>query len=404
MDSSESPLADITVVSFEQAVAAPYCTRLLADLGARVIKVERPRTGDFTRHFDDEANGLATHFVWLNRNKESIVVDVKDEASRPVLDALLDSADVVVQNLAPGAAAKLGLDAASLVARRPQQIAVDMSGYGQRGPNAHRRAYDLLVQAESGSCAATGWPEKPAKPGAPVADVGSGLMAVVSILAALHDRDRSGRGAALEVSMFDVVADVMGFALLHARYTGAERPPNGMSSPAVAPYGGYPTRDGRTVVLGTTNDQEWQRLTRHLIGRPDLAEDPAYATNQQRCDRRAEIDVQISLWTSDRDSTEICAEAEAAGIGNAVYRTVLEAVDHPELVERGRWGTVDSPVGPIASLLPPVHAATWPTPMNPIPSLGEHTQAILDELGVRLDAAGETAGHSGGERHEETAT
>lgn len=382
MEPSQAPLTGVTVVSFEQAVAAPYCTRMLADLGARVIKVERPGVGDFTRHFDDEADGMATYFIWLNRNKESFAVDVKDPASRPALEALLDKADVVVQNLAPGSAAKLGLDAASLVAARPHQIALDMSGYGPDGPNAHRRAYDLLVQSESGSCAATGWPGRPAKPGAPVADLGTGLMAATSILAALNARHQTGRGAALGVTLFDVAADLMGFALLHARYTGTERPPNGLSSPAVAPYAGYPSRDGRTVVLGTTNDSEWQRLTRRLLDRPDLADDPAYSTNDQRCERREEIDVEIARWAADRDAADICEAAEAAGIGNAVYRTVLEAVDHPELVERGRWGSVDSPVGPVASLLAPFSASTWPTPMEPIPALGQHTAAILAELGL----------------------
>jgi crotonobetainyl-CoA:carnitine CoA-transferase CaiB-like acyl-CoA transferase len=373
-------LGGLTVVAFEQAVAAPYCTRLLADLGARVIKVERVGTGDTTRHFDDEADGLATYFVWLNRNKESVALDLKDPASRPVLDGLLDGADVVVQNLAPGSAAQLGLDATSLVAARPHLVAVDMSGYGPDGPNAHRRAYDLLAQSETGSCAATGWPGQPAKPGVPVADVGSALMAATSILAALNSRHHTGRGAALSINMFDVMADLLGFALLHARYTGRERPPNGLSSPVVAPYGAYPTRDGRTVVLGTTNDQEWQRLTRTVLGRADLADDPSYATTARRCERRAELDEVIAAWTAERDSEEVCRQAEAAGIGNAIYRTVLEAVDHPELVERQRWSTVDSPVGPVHSLLPPFASPGWSPRMDGVPGLGEHTDAVLADL------------------------
>ncbi|MET0734558.1 MAG: CoA transferase, partial [Microbacterium sp.] len=355
---------------------------LLADLGARVIKVERPGWGDTTRHFDDVAGGMSSYFTWMNRGKESIGIDMKDASARPVLEALLDRADIVVQNLAPGSAAALGIDARALVAGRPRLIAVDMAGYGSDGPNATRRAYDLLVQAESGSCAATGWPGMPAKPGPPVADLGSGLMAAVQILAAVHRREAGGEGAAIEVSMFDVAADFLGFALLHALHTGKERPPTGLGSPAVAPYSGYPTRDGRTVVLGTTNDAEWQRLTTLLLGRPDLAEDPAYATNDGRCGRRDEVDAIIAAWTSERDAADICAAAERAGIGNALYRTVLEAVDHPDLVERGRWTTTDSPVGPIASLRSPVSSLPWDVPVGAVPGLGEHTDSILAELAL----------------------
>jgi crotonobetainyl-CoA:carnitine CoA-transferase CaiB-like acyl-CoA transferase len=389
---STGPLQGLTVVAFEQAVAAPYCTRVLADLGARVIKVERPGVGDLTRHFDDEAEGQSTYFVWLNRNKESVALDVKDPANRSKLDALLDRADVVIQNLAPGSAAQLGLDAATLVAARPRLVAVDMSGYGPDGPNAHRRAYDLLVQSESGSCAATGWPGRPAKPGVPVADIGSALTAATSILAALTARHTTGRGAALSINMFDVTADMLGFALLHARYTGRERPPNGLGSPVVSPYGAYPTRDGRTVVLGTTNDQEWQRLCRTVLDRPDLAEDPAYATTNQRCDRRAELDTVIAAWIAERDAADICAQAESAGIGNAIYRTVLEAVEHPELVERQRWRTVDSPSGPVDNLLPPFACESWATPMHAVPGLGEHTEAVLSELDATTST--ETGGNT----------
>ncbi|UMG91292.1 CaiB/BaiF CoA-transferase family protein [Nocardioides sp. TF02-7] len=369
-----------TVVSFEQAVSAPYCTRLLADLGARVIKVERPGSGDFTRSFDTDVDGLATHFVWLNRNKESLALDVKDPDARPALEALLDRADVVVQNLAPGAAQRLGLDAESLVARRPRLVAVDISGYAPDGPNAHRRAYDLLVQAEAGACAATGWPGRPARPAIPAADVGTGLMAALAALAALQARHVHGRGAALRMSMFDVTADLMGFGLLHARYTGEERPPDGMSSPTVSPYGAYPTRDGRQVVLGTTNDDEWQRLTRRLLERPDLADDPAYATNDQRWHHRDAINTEIAAWTSQHDIADICTRADAAGIGNAVLRPVTEAAHHNELTERERWTTVGSSVGPVATLLPPFGSATWPARLEPVPALGEHTEAILAEL------------------------
>jgi len=369
------------VVAFEQAVAAPYCTRLLADLGARVIKVEQPGTGDFTRQFDAAANGLATHFVWLNRNKESVALDCKHPAVRPLLDRLLGSADVVVQNLAPGAAQRLGVDAESLTRTYPAMVAVDMSGYGVGGPLDHRRAYDLLVQSEGGSCAATGTAGMPAKPGIPIADVGAGVQAATSILAALVGRSQSGRGTAIRVSMFDTVIDFLGFALLYTRYTGEVRPPNGMSSPVVAPYGAYPTKDGRTVVIGTTNDAEWRRLAGRLLGRPDLAADPSLATNVQRLGQRARLDAVIADWTGTLDLADICALADAAGLGSAAFNELDEVIDHPQLTARGRWQEVGSPAGPVASLLPAFSSPQWTTPLRPVPALGEHTASIVREFG-----------------------
>lgn len=388
------PLAGITVVGFEQAIAAPYCTRLLGDLGARVIKVERPGTGDFTRAYDDVVNGLSSHFVWLNRNKESLTLDIKAAEARPVLDRLLGQADVVIQNLAPGAAERVGIDAKSLVAARPALVAVDISGYGTGGPLDHRRAYDLLVQAEAGACAVTGEPGRPAKPGPPVADVGTGLQAAVGILAALVGRGATGRGSALDISMFDTVTDFIGFALLHAMYTGQERPPIGMSSPVVAPYGAYPTRDERRVVLGTTNDAEWRRLATDLLERPDLATDESLATNARRCAQRLRVDAAVAAWTVGLDSAEILRRADAAGIGNGVYHDILEVVQHPQLTQRSRWQSVDSPVGPVSTLLAPPASDDWTPPLRAIPGVGEHTTAILTELGLspaerdRLRSAG----------------
>jgi crotonobetainyl-CoA:carnitine CoA-transferase CaiB-like acyl-CoA transferase len=381
------PLAGLLVVAFEQAVAAPYCTRLLGDLGARVIKIERPGTGDFTRGYDNAANGLATHFAWLNRNKESLTLDFKTASGREVLDRLLDRADVVVQNLAPGAAKRLGIDASSLVRGRPSIVAVDLSGYGTGGPLDHRRAYDLLVQAEAGACAVTGEDGHPAKPGPPVADVGAGLQAAVSILAALvgrgaGHRGSAGKGAAIEIGMFDAVADFLGFALLHARYTGRQRPPIGMSSPVVAPYGAYPTKDGHTVVLGTTNDAEWRRLAGTMLDRKDLLDDASLASNEQRCEQRGRLDAAVADWTSALDLADILSRADAAGIGNGVYRQILDVVEHPQLTERHRWQQVDSPVGPLASLLPPFVSEDWTIPLRRIPALGEDTDKILSELGL----------------------
>jgi crotonobetainyl-CoA:carnitine CoA-transferase CaiB-like acyl-CoA transferase len=384
-----APLEGIVVVAFEQAVAAPYCTRMLADLGARVIKIEQPGRGDFTRYYDDVVHGQASHFVWLNRGKQSLSLDCKSPESAAILDKLLERADVVVQNLAPGAAERIGVAAAQLRDRFPYLVAVDLSGYGSGGPLDHRRAYDLLVQAEAGACAVTGFPGAPAKPGPPVADVGTGLAAAVSILAALHARSVSGEGSAVEIGMFDVVTDFLGFALIHSKYTGADRPPNGMSSPVVAPYGAYPTADGQLVVLGTTNDQEWQRLSLTLLARPDLAEDTTLATNATRCEQRQRIDMAIAEWTCARPIAEILAAADACGIGAAKYNSISEVIRHPQLTERGRWTKIDTPNGPVSTIAPPYTNNSWAAPAGAVPGLGEHTDAILAELGYDSTAVTE---------------
>jgi itaconate CoA-transferase len=380
-----NPLDGVSVVAFEQAVAAPLCTRHLADLGADVVKIEHPEGGDFARDYDDAVKGLASTFVWLNRNKRSVTLDAKNPAGRAVLDRLLARADVVVQNLAPGAAARLGVDAASLTARYPRIVAVDMSGYGTGGPFEHKRAYDLLVQSEAGSCAITGRPGEWAKPGIPVADVGSGVYALSSVLAALLARARTGRGAAISVSMFDTVAEWMGSALNYTMYTGLEREPNGLSSPTVAPYGAYPTADGHTLVLGTTNDKEWQRFALELLERPDLAADERYATNTRRCERRAELDEVVAAWTARHPLGELRARADAAGIGNARVNSVPDLIEHANLEQRDRWRDVDSPAGPIRALLPPFTSPAWAPRMDGVPALGEHTGAVLDELGFTPD-------------------
>ncbi len=377
-----APLDGLLVVAFEQAVSAPFATRMLGDLGARVIKVEVPGAGDFTRAYDDAVLGLSAHFTWLNRNKESLALDAKAASSQAVIAELVQRADVVVQNLAPGAAARLGVDAASVTAANPRAVAVDISGYGTGGPLASRRAYDLLVQAEAGSCAITGEPGRPAKPGIPIADTGTGLYAVIAVLAALRARDQRDTGAAIEIGMFDVVADLVGWAVNYTRYTGVERAPNGMSSPMVSPYGAYPTRDGRTVVLGTTNDREWQRLALQLLQRPDLADDPAFATNELRCEARARLDGVIGGWTAERDLVDVLAAADAAGIGCATLNSIAEVVEHPQLSERNRWVDVGSPVGLVRSMAAVPASAEWDLPLRPIPDLGEHTRSILEELGL----------------------
>jgi crotonobetainyl-CoA:carnitine CoA-transferase CaiB-like acyl-CoA transferase len=375
------PLAGIVVVTVEQAVSAPICTRHLGDLGARVIKVENRAGGDFARGYDDYVQGTSAYFAWCNRNKESVALDLKHPLGREVLDRLVAKADVVVQNLAPGAGARLGLAAGQLRAVRPELIAVGISGYGSGGPLENARAYDLLAQAEGGSCAITGIDGKPAKPGIPIADIGAGLYALSSVLAALFVRMRTGEGASVEVGLFDVVAEWMGYALNLARYGGFDLVPNGVSSPAVAPYGAYQTADGQTLVLGTTNDREWQRLARDVLGRPDLADNPAYATNTGRCERRAELDAAIGAWAS-RLPLAVCrAAAEAASLGHARLNRPTELLEHPQLTGRGRWQEIGSPGGPVLGLLPPPVVPGWDWRLDPIPALGEHTAAVLGELG-----------------------
>lgn len=384
---SNAPLAGVTVVALEQAVSAPMCTRALADFGARVIKVENPDGGDFARYYDDVVNGQAAHFVWVNRGKESLTLDLKSEAGRDVLHRLLDRADVLVSNLAPGATARLGLSPEQMAQRHPNVIAVEIDGYGAGGPLSHKRAYDLLVQAESGVCSVTGNPGAPAKPGPPVADVTTGLYAALSIMALLVGRKGAGAqpdspAPSVAVSLFDTMAEMMGYHLTYARHSGIDQQPLGMSSPAVSPYGAYPTADGHTVVLGTTNDREWQRLARELLGRNDLADDPRFAGNADRVANRAILDEAIAAWCARHDLAHIQDAADAAGIGNARYNAPSDVLAHPQLAQRDRWHSIDTPAGPIPSLLPPPVISGYHPPMGAVPGLGEHTDAVLGELGL----------------------
>ncbi|CAJ1498600.1 CaiB/BaiF CoA transferase family protein [[Mycobacterium] holstebronense] len=384
---STAPLAGITVVALEQAVSAPMCTRALADFGARVIKVENPDGGDFARYYDDVVHGQAAHFVWVNRGKESVALDLKSEAGRDVLRRILDRADVLVSNLAPGATARLGLSPEQMAHRHPNVIAVEIDGYGAGGPLSHKRAYDLLVQAESGVCSVTGSPGAPAKPGPPVADVTTGLYAALSIMALLVGRKGAGAHAdspapSVSVSLFDTMAEMMGYHLTYARHSGIDQQPLGMSSPAVAPYGAYPTADGHTVVLGTTNDREWQRLARELLGRNDLADDPRFSGNADRVANRAILDEAIAAWCVRHELAHIQDAADAAGIGNARYNTPSDVLAHPQLAARDRWHSIDTPAGAIPSLLPPPVISGYQSPMGAVPGLGEHTDTVLDELGL----------------------
>ena len=396
---NHTPLAGVTVVAMEQAVAAPMCTRVLADFGARVIKIENPNGGDFARDYDDVVNGpggLAAHFVWCNRGKESVTLNTKAPEGMELLHRLLDRADAFVSNLAPGATARMGLAPADLAVRHPNVIPVEIDGYGPGGPISHKRAYDLLVQAESGSCAVTGYPGMPAKPGPAMADFTTGLYAAISILALLVGRgNRTGESApAVALSLFDVMTDVMGYQLIYTQHSGIDQEPLGVGSPAVAPYGAFPTRDGQTVVLGTTNDREWQRVAREIIERPDLADDPRFATNPGRCANREILDEAIGSWCAQHDLAEIQKIADDAGIGNSRYNVPSEVIAHPQLTARDRWRTIDTPKGEIRTLRPPPVITGFEQPMGAVPGLGQHTDAVLSELGLsaadleRLRAAG----------------
>lgn len=391
---NSAPLAGITIIAMEQAVSAPMCTRVLADFGARVIKVENPKGGDFARDYDDVVNGpsgLAAHFVWANRGKESLTLNLKSEAGLDVLHRLLEGADALVSNLAPGAMARMGLSAEDLRERHPNVIALEIDGYGPGGPLSHKRAYDLLIQAESGACAVTGYPGMPAKPGPPVADITTGLYSALSIMALLIGRARGSVGAAeampsVAVSLFDTMTDIMGYQLTYTQHSGVDQQPLGMSSPAVAPYGAFDTRDGQKVVLGTTNDREWQRLAREIIERPDLADDARFATNPDRCARRDLLNDAIGSWCAERDLADIQQIADDAGIGNSRYNTPSEVIAHPHLKARDRWRNVDTSKGPISALLPPPVISGVELSMGAVPGLGQHTDVVLRELG--FDDAG----------------
>ena len=375
------PLDGLLVVSIEQAVSAPYATRQLADLGARVVKVERPDGGDFARHFDTYANGTGAHFAWVNRNKESLTLDVKAPAGREVLDALLAQADAFVHNLVPGAAPRLRLDGASLRAAYPRLVVCEISGYGTGGPFDDRKAYDLLVQSEGGLAAITGSLAHPVKPGIAVADIAAGMFGFSSVLAALLNRARTGEGCVLEVSMLDALADWMGYPLVVRRHGATPDLTSGMSHPAIAPYDAYPTADGRLVAVSVQNDREWVRLATLVLDRPEWADDPRYATNEARVAHRADIDGVLAAVVARHDSAAAVALLHGAGMGAAVVNDLGEVVEHPQLTGRNRWLAVPAPKGPVATPLAPPVTAAWTTPAGPVPALGEHTTAILRELG-----------------------
>ena len=380
------PLEGITVVSLEQAVAAPFATRQLADLGARVVKVERPGTGDFARSYDTVVNGLSSHFVWLNRSKESLTLDLKKEGACEILRRLLERTDVFVQNLAPGAAGRLGFGAEELRESHPGLVVCGVSGYGSSGPYRDKKAYDLLVQCEAGLVSVTGTPETPSKAGIAVADIAAGMHAYSTILAALLRRERTGEGAVIEVSLFEALAEWMGFPAYFTLYGDEEPPRSGARHASIAPYGPFACGDGETVFFGIQNEREWERFCGSVLGRPEMATDELFEDNSGRVENREALDEEIGRAFGGLTAEEAVARLEGAGIANARLRSVQSFLDHPQLEARDRWREVGSPAVPLRALLPPAAISGAEPVMAPIPAVGEHTAAILSELGYDREA------------------
>ena len=375
------PLEGITVVSLEQAVAAPFATRQLADLGARVIKIERPGVGDFARQYDTTVKGLSSHFVWLNRSKESLTLDLKQPEAKEILDRLLAGADVFIHNLAPGAAGRLGFGAERLREEHPQLIICSVSGYGSTGPYRDKKAYDLLIQCETGLVSITGTPETPSKVGISAADIAAGMYAYSGILAALFQRERGGEGMEIEVSMLEALGEWMGFPAYFALYGGEEPERSGARHAAIAPYGPFECGDEEVIFLGIQNEREWERFCEAVLEQPEMAEDKRFATNSDRVANRDALDKEIEGVFKRFSAEEVIERLEEAQIANARMRTVHDFVDHPQLEARDRWGEVGSPAGPLRALLPPVMMSGEEPVMAAIPEVGEHTDQILAELG-----------------------
>lgn len=375
-------LDGITVVTLEQAVSAPLATRQLADMGARIVKIERPNVGDFARGYDERVRGMSSYFVWCNRAKESMTLDIKHPKAAPILSKLLAKADVLVQNLAPGATGRLGLSYDALHALHPRLIVCDISGYGAYGPYRDRKAYDLLIQSEAGFLSVTGTPEAPAKAGCSIADISSAMFAVNNILAALIKRDRTGEGSRIDLSMLECMAEWMGNPLYYA-FEGAEPPPRaGASHATIYPYGPFVTGDGKSVMLGLQNEREWAVFCDKVLERPGLALDPRFSTNSRRSSAREELHAIVMETFAELTSEQAIARLDRAQIANAHVNDMHDLWAHPQLRARARWAAVNSPAGTIPALLPP---GMTEANMGPIPSLGQHTRAILTELGYSND-------------------
>ncbi len=388
MTDKSRPLDGITVVSLEHAIAAPFCTRQLADLGARVIKVERPGVGDFARAYDQRVEGMASHFVWVNRSKESLTLDLKQPAALAVLKQLIGSADVLVQNLAPGAAARMGLGFAELSAAHPGLIVCDISGYGddpsKPGPYRDKKAYDLLIQSEAGFLSVTGTTESPVKAGNSIADIAAGMYAYSSILAALLQRDKpggTGKGSHIDVSMLEALTEWMGFPMYYT-YEGAAPPPrSGAAHATIYPYGPFAAGDGGTVMLGLQNEREWLLFCKVVLAQAALATDPRFDSNARRTENRAALEAIILDTFASLSTAQVVGKLDEAQIANARMNSMAEVWAHPQLKARDRWRTVATPAGDIPALLPPGRISSFDYRMDAVPAVGQHTQAILRELG-----------------------
>ncbi len=380
------PLDGTIVISLEHAIAAPFCTRQLADLGARVIKIERPGVGDFARAYDERVRGLSSHFVWVNRAKESLTLDLKQPAAQEVLRKLIARADVLVQNLAPGAAARLGLGASALRPQYPRLIVCDISGYGADGPYRDKKAYDLLIQSEAGFLSVTGTADEPAKAGCSIADIAAGMYAYTGILAALLQRQKTGFGAHIDVSMLEALSEWMSYPLYYA-FEGASAPErSGAAHATIYPYGPFEAGDGKVVMLGLQNEREWAAFCTEVLRRPELATDPRFDANARRhVNRRALHAIIVDAFRT-LTAAEVVTRLDAAQIANARVNTMEELWTHPQLEARKRWVRVDTPVGPVPAFLPPGASDAFDYRMDAIPALGEHTDAILHELGYAESA------------------
>jgi len=381
------PMEDMRVIALEHAVAAPLCTRHLADLGADVIKIERPGEGDFARAYDTYVNGICSHFIWLNRGKRSVTLDVKNPDARAALDSLIKGADVLIQNLAPGAAARLGLSYETLKPANPKLVVCDISGYGESGPFVQKKAYDLLIQAEAGVISVTGTEETPSRVGISVADIATGMYALSGILAALVRRGRSGEGANVKIAMLDALAEWMMYPMYRYAYGKSATPRSPTSHPLLAPYGAHQTQDGQ-VIFGLQNEREWVTFCTKVLERPDLATDKRFCNNTARREHRHQLTDLIEDYFATRTSIEVVKMLDAAGIANGRLNEVGDVWDHVQLRERDRWREIDTPAGPVRALLPPFTFTDVEAAMGDVPALGQHTDEILQELGYTTSEIG----------------
>ncbi|MGE4048818.1 MAG: CaiB/BaiF CoA transferase family protein [Acetobacteraceae bacterium] len=374
------PLEGMRVIALEHAVAAPLCSRHLADLGADVIKIERPGEGDFARAYDNYVNGICSHFVWLNRGKRSITLDVKQPQARQVLDQLVTGADVLLQNLAPGAAARLGLSHEALRSAHPKLIVCDISGYGESGPFVQKKAYDLLIQAESGLISVTGSPDEPSRVGISIADIATGMYALTGILSALLRRGRSGEGANVKIAMIDALGEWMSYPMLRMAYAGTPPPRSPTSHPAIAPYGSHRTKDGQ-VIFGLQNEREWSVFCTKVLGRPDVQTDPRFCTQHARRENRAALTSLIEDFFSTMTSLDVVKLLDDAGIANGRLNDSKDIWEHVQFSARDKWREINTEAGPVRALLPPFAFTDQEAVMGDVPALGQHTEQILAELG-----------------------